>query len=443
MITSPITPWKTGVSNNGGGGASKPQSRVESTNDSPHPVTGGTLIGSWFGHRTQLTDRMTERVCLKLKDSLHPKVRMLLPGPSDILQYPLHIVSTRSALSNLIPRTPRTATYVEIKLNPIQRFKRHNVFKTTEDGENKEERRLSIHSPGRRWLELASPGFLKIVEQVTTSNHSRVAISRVQSTEAEIQSLSTCAAIRHLYQLYGLRGFYKGFLSSHNTNLITEGLVTALTPPTEKLFQTWALQRPGVKEAEISAMSTRNAFWTKFFSWYRSEQGILMSAMFSASLLASTITYPLSTISLRQIVYEPLDGISVNFVDMARLTVLFDGPPSLFNGFGSYISAKLIQAVGTLCAQATASSLETKIVNSSPASIAILNQIKPALDVLTSPLTQYAQQSQALSRIPGLASSKPSFRSALGNLLSPAAIIETGANLVIILATYYSITQNT
>lgn len=124
--------------------------------------------------------------------------------------------------------------------------------------------------------------------------------------------------VNQVFRSQGVRGFFRGAIASHCIDLIklvfsffsfsfsyhpffSTGLVSAARPVTHRTVNF-------VIPDATRLMVQPPTFGGRFFRWYRSTEGREMIASMTASLIASSLTYPLRTINLRRIAYEPFDG---------------------------------------------------------------------------------------------------------------------------------------
>lgn len=222
-----------------------------------------------------------------------------------------------------------------------------------------------------------------------------------------------------------MRGFYRGALSAHAVDLVQFGLsynIETIARAASELCVGEATKEEE-EERPISRVLCRDIpTKDKIVLWLRRSEGRDTLAKIIAANLAGALVYPLSTVALRQVAYESYDGVRVGFLDMARLTILYDGSTAFYNGFGVFALARVLGSavqLGAVCASA--------VLNLPPG---VGDRVSAIVDVLMSPLMQHSRHLRALSNMPGLPHESPALLSRLPSLLSPVTLLDLAVNML-------------
>eukprot|EP01053_Blabericola_migrator_P007745 Blabericola_migrator_1__7744@NODE_3958_length_1408_cov_123_739746_g119_i1_p1_GENE_NODE_3958_length_1408_cov_123_739746_g119_i1NODE_3958_length_1408_cov_123_739746_g119_i1_p1_ORF_typecomplete_len406_score59_29Mito_carr/PF00153_27/0_18Mito_carr/PF00153_27/0_0012DUF2397/PF09660_10/0_2_NODE_3958_length_1408_cov_123_739746_g119_i1821299 len=313
--------------------------------------------------------------------------RALLPATHFVARYPLHVLLTKTAFSeNLNPHVSSHSDYLMVR-PPLT--------------ENEDD---SYLPPGRRWLKEAPKHLYKIREPQTSPKE---AIAKVQDDQGtwKVEPVlqlpmrpAYLAVAKHIYRRYGWTGFFRALPTAHCMELIYLNLARQLQKGMDAAYIKWLGQLD-----EDDWDNDDDDFKTRFRRWFLTDEGRASVVKMLASTASAAITYPLSVVMLRQIVYEPFDHQPLGFIDMARLTVIYDGPKTFIGGILPYTGLKILGGIVGSSARAAVAAAGWEDSDAKLGTY-VAQQSRAITEILFQPVLHHIQYSQVFSYIPGLLS---------------------------------------
>eukprot|EP01057_Protomagalhaensia_wolfi_P005672 Protomagalhaensia_wolfi_Nauph_80__5671@NODE_663_length_2155_cov_15_930057_g493_i0_p1_GENE_NODE_663_length_2155_cov_15_930057_g493_i0NODE_663_length_2155_cov_15_930057_g493_i0_p1_ORF_typecomplete_len393_score51_00Mito_carr/PF00153_27/0_0049Mito_carr/PF00153_27/9_8e05_NODE_663_length_2155_cov_15_930057_g493_i08702048 len=304
-------------------------------------------------------------------------VRALLPSTNYLTRYPLHVVYAKSIMNTNMHAKP-SSDYL--------------LVQPTEGGGTTN----PSLPPGKRWLRETPRQFYKAKEA-----------PKPQGDEADVWTIEPASQVpvtpgyfsvaRHIYRRYGWIGFFRGLATAHCSELLHHHLSARLRNGFDAGYKHL------LSRLETESWEEEVELKTRFRRWFLTDEGRAAVVKVLASTTSAALTYPLKVVMLRQIVYEPLDNQPLGFVDMAKLTIIYDGPKTLIRGIVPYTALKLAAGVVGVLARAAVSAARWDEGDEKLGPY-VSQQSKAIADILCQPVLHHIQYSQVVSMIPGLLS---------------------------------------
>eukprot|EP01056_Protomagalhaensia_sp_Gyna25_P005864 Protomagalhaensia_sp_Gyna_25__5863@NODE_87_length_5382_cov_39_295901_g67_i0_p2_GENE_NODE_87_length_5382_cov_39_295901_g67_i0NODE_87_length_5382_cov_39_295901_g67_i0_p2_ORF_typecomplete_len449_score43_21Mito_carr/PF00153_27/0_025Mito_carr/PF00153_27/0_00023_NODE_87_length_5382_cov_39_295901_g67_i031564502 len=358
--TAPSPPWSTVSSVRLPVMTEESTSRAVETTQAAHELVGGEP-------RAHGSSIVPSSIAL---------VRSLLPSTKYLTRYPLHVVYTKSIMNNN-RHAPPPSDYLLVQ--PSQ-----------DGGKN------TSLPPGKRWLRETPRQFYK-ADAAPIPEGDEAAVLTIEPVAHISVTPGYTSVARHIYRRYGWIGFFRGLATAHCSELLHHHFSARLRSGFDSGYKRlWGRLESEAWEDEVDLK-------TRFRTWFLTDEGRSAVVKILASTTSAALTYPLKVIMLRQIIYEPLDNQPLGFVDMAKLTIIYDGPKSLIRGIVPYTALKLAAGIVGVLARAAVSAARWDEGDEKLGPY-VSQQSKAIADIVCQPVLHKIQYSQVVSLIPGLPS---------------------------------------